>query len=147
MAELRAKVTTTFKDSSGRFTAHVHEAIRRAMLEACELGAEESRRLAPDGGPQPWKHQVKLQDSIEVINNGAQVGWGSSAPHAAAIEFGAGPHGIDGNPLLGWFWGKHDGRMVKAKHVEHPGNAPHPFLMPAFEEIKSQLADIIRSNM
>jgi hypothetical protein len=147
MATLRAYVQTSFRDSSGRFTAHVENAVREALLEAAERGAQRSRELAPSGPPQPWKHQEKLEDSIDVFDHGSSAGWGSSAPHAGAIEFGAAPHGIDGDPLLGWFWGKRDGKMVKAKHVEHPGNAAHPFLRPAFEEIKHELIDIIRRNM
>lgn len=71
----------------------------------------------------------------------------ADAPYAAAIEFGARPHVIvpRNAKILAWSSNRADYRLtgslrkgasanVFARRVNHPGNQPYPFLMPAARE-------------
>lgn len=135
------------KNSLGQFMSKLDAATRLAMLEAAAEGAEISRDLAPEGPPQPWKRQVKLKDSIWVdASYGSGAAWGSIAPHGKAIEKGASDHPIVGNPYLK-FYASGIGRQITVRSVNHPGNAPQPYLRPAAAIISKRMAEFIRRYM
>ena len=76
----------------------------------------------------------------------------ADAPYAAAIEFGARPHIIVPKhaKILAWSSNRGDYRLsgslrkgrsanVFARQVNHPGNRPYPFLMPASREAMEEV--------
>lgn len=62
----------------------------------------------------------------------------SLARHSAPVHEGARPHVIRARnaPALRFFWPK-VGRVVFFKRVNHPGNAPQPFLTRAVHRVAS----------
>jgi len=59
--------------------------------------------------------------------NGISVGFGKGLDYAAAIELGARPHEILGNPLLAFYW-QNRGEWFVGPKVNHPGNQPYRFM-------------------
>lgn len=69
------------------------------------------------------------------VERGPRPSWnvvagGPAAPHALIHHEGARPHGIDGHPLLTFYWARL-GRVVRFPHVNHPGHPGNPFLVRA----------------
>lgn len=61
----------------------------------------------------------------------------AAAPHSAAQEFGSTPHAIPASnkPLLVFYW-QRKGVWVRTRRiVNHPGNPPHPFMLPARRKV------------
>lgn len=57
----------------------------------------------------------------------------SAAAYSSYVDEGTGPHPIEGNPLLVFFWPK-VGEVVFFRHVNHPGTTAREFFaepMPA----------------
>jgi hypothetical protein len=70
-----------------------------------------------------------------TIDGGVSV----DVPYAAAVHEGARPHVIRARraPFLRFYWPK-VGRVVFFKSVNHPGNAPNPFLTNAGHRVASE---------
>lgn len=135
----------------GRFARACDDAATETVREAIKQGARMSKHLAPTG----QKHDprtIPLKDSIEpkMLSSTSGV-WSASARHALPIEFGAAPHVIPGNPFLQFFW-DNAGRWWKPglygpqDIVNHPGNAPQPYLRPAYEVVMGRVMQIAKSK-
>lgn len=77
--------------------------------------------------------------SVQVIAGGA-----AGVGYAQFVEFGTQPHVIRPKSKKILAWGKNrrlsgsarsGSEMIFAHEVHHPGTRPHPFIMPAAEEI------------
>lgn len=91
------------------------------MRECADDIYDDSQALVPvDTG--------ELKASGYVEGGASEYKIGYTADHAAYVEFGTGPHLIEGNPTLA-FSGA--GGMVFASEVHHPGTDPQPYLLPA----------------
>jgi len=133
---------------------------KRVMQQLCEEGAQISRDLAPVGKPEVTFHggnrraPGELKRSIEVFITPGGGQWGSKLDYALAIEKGAKPHPISGNPFLSFprrtaitktaVSGKNAGHII-TRTVNHPGNEPKPYLRPAFDQIKHKILPALRA--
>lgn len=131
-----------YRDRTGRFLSAVEAGVTAAVRDTIADGAKLSRRLAPSGS-KPDPRTPKLKDSIDWYMTGSNSGvWVATARHALAIEYGAGPHPITGSPNLQFWWEREGREFVPGKGVDrvnHPGNAPQPYLRPAYEVVKHRL--------
>jgi len=59
-------------------------------------------------------------------------------PYPVGLEFGTRPHLIEGNPWLWW-----EGASHPVRRVNHPGNAPNPFVAPARELFKAAADSVV----
>lgn len=132
------------RNNLGRFIAECEIAGHRTIERAIDEGAQMSRREAPRGS----KHDprtVPLKDSIVGVAHGTSGYWYSFARHALPQELGATPHPITGSPELSFFWEEEGRNWIPASIyykqpglvdvINHPGNAPQPFLRPAYEYV------------
>lgn len=69
-------------------------------------------------------------------------------PYAAAIDKGAKPHVITARrqPYLTFFWAR-EGRWVRTRSVNHPGNRPYRFLSRAVEAAHAYFGQRIRERL
>jgi hypothetical protein len=144
------------RDRFGRFTDNVKKATSDTVRELVEEGMNLSRSLAPTGTKHD-RRTAPLRASLYMVMESRTRGyWGSNARHALAVEHGARPHIIPGNPGLK-FWWEAEGRMwiPAAKYygipglqdfVNHPGNDAQPFLRPAYDEIMRRMHGKMRKN-
>ncbi|MFN2636906.1 MAG: HK97 gp10 family phage protein [Gemmatimonadaceae bacterium] len=74
-----------------------------------------------------------LKNSIgpDLDDDGMGFEAGPTANYGAAIEFGSEPHVIKAKNAKALFW---PGAEHPVKQVNHPGNAPQPYMRPAFEQ-------------
>jgi hypothetical protein len=78
----------------------------------------------------------KLRGSIGIKVEGDKVIIGPDvtvAPYAPFVEFGTQPHDIKPKKAGGVLVFTVGGKKVFARKVHHPGTAPHPYVVPAFE--------------
>lgn len=117
--------------------------LRRVARDALEPMAEEARRLAPDdpktGPPHDLKSSIKVGSRAKA-GGGRLVEKASSVvaymgptrdgyPQAMPVEFGSAPHYVNKGA------GKAAGKVKATSKSRgmHPGNAPHPYMRPAFD--------------
>jgi hypothetical protein len=83
-----------------------------------------------------------LKSSIGVDFDDDELGFeaGPTANYGAHIEYGAGPHVIRPRNGRALFWPGADHPVAK---VNHPGNAPQPYMRPAFEQAVEPLPEIL----
>lgn len=125
----------TFRDNMGRFMGLCDAAARTSAEELAKQMQARARRRAPSGPPRDdYDRREKLRPSIHALVLG-RAWWAvrADAGHAEAIEKGAGAHMIP-NAF---------GRGVP---VLHPGNAAHPYLMPAYEAARASWRRILAAN-
>lgn len=71
---------------------------------------------------------------IRVGTNRVEIGPDMiKAPYAGYVEHGTEPHVIRPKTPNGVLRFQANGVTVYAKKVNHPGSAPHPYVMPAFQ--------------
>lgn len=122
------KLSVDLERSSGTVGARASAALRKAALSI----EGDAKVLAPvDTG------DLAESISTDITNDGrfsfmsAEIG--PTVEYGAAVEYGSAPHVIrakDGGMLA--FPGR-GGGMVFVREVNHPGNAPQPFMGPAFD--------------
>lgn len=133
------------RNNFGQFIAACDKAATDTVRDVIERGAQLSRDNAPIGH-KPDPRTIPLVDSISSRMISSRSGeWKSVARHALAIEFGATPHEIPGNPDLAFYWETVGKFFVPASVyyndpgrqtiVNHPGNAAQPFLRPAYHAV------------
>lgn len=133
-----------FRSNLGRFMAACKAAKTRSVRRCIELGADRARVLAPEGEFEDARGPT-LRESIEPVmlsdSHGVFV---ARARHAMAIERGAGPHqiGTEGQILADL---EKPFGPVRGP-VDHPGNAPQPYMKPAAEIVKSKQIGIMREE-
>lgn len=73
-----------------------------------------------------------LKNSIGADYDGDGLGFeaGPTASYGADVEFGTVPHIIRAVNAGALFW---PGAAHPVRQVRHPGTAPHPYLLPAFD--------------
>lgn len=111
--------------------------------ESRPMVAETLREVQADARAFAPKRTGALAASITVDMDESGLGGdvGPTVSYAPEVEYGAEPHLIrahDGGSLV--FAGP-DGELVFPEVVHHPGNAPQPFLGPAFDRRAPQLED------
>lgn len=125
------------RNNLGQFIRECEQAAEATVSDLIDQGAALSRSMAPVGS-KPDPRTRTLQSSITTKMTSRTSGhWQCSARHALAIEFGAAPHRIDGNPFLRFFWDK-IGEDVVFRAVNHPGNGAQPYLRPAYEIVSAR---------
>lgn len=143
--------TTYYRSNLGRFASSLDERADRIVNDAIERGADLSRALAPIG-VKPDTRSIPLAASIFTERTSKTSGrWGSSARHGAAIEEGARPHLIVGNPHLRFYWEREGrmwepGRFGEPDVVNHPGNHAQPYLEPAYRIVAQEISAIARKQ-
>ena len=152
--EIYTQVKWFKDDTTGRF-ASLPEKAREALLEVAQEGAVIAAARAPEGdGSSPrTRPPGRLKRSIHARRTALGAEFYSDAPHALPIEYGAGPHPISGRPFLSFptrtpklkkvATGRNAGKVV-VRHVEHPGNAAKPFMIPAYRAIEGKIIATIR---
>lgn len=147
------------RNGIGQFAAECAAAARDTIDDAVTQGAQISRHLAPRGS-KPDPRTNKLSGSIEArVLSRTSGEWRATARHALPQELGASAHTIAGSPDLAFFWDREGRMFVPASAlyggqfgfpvvttVSHPGNAPQPYLRPAYEAIMARIIQIARAN-
>jgi hypothetical protein len=126
------KLAAYMRSPSGQFL--------RRMLEDGELVKGEARRLVGVHRPRPGERRARrpgtLRDSIVkrvvVEGNLPSVLVGSADPIALLHHEGTPPHPIDakGGGFL-FFYSTVHGRVIRIRHVDHPGTRPNRYLVNA----------------
>lgn len=146
----------TARNDIGRFIKECEMAAKRTIERAVEEGAQMSRDFAPVGHKVD-ERTVPLAQSIKSRMLSRTSGeWYATARHALPIEFGAAPHEIYGSPGLKFYWESAGRMFVPAEIyynqpglvtvVNHPGNAPQPYLRPAYKAIMDRIMAIARAE-
>ena len=146
------------RDEFGQFIADVMGAATKSIQEAVDEGAALSRKLAPSRARKDAR-TIKLNKSIRSeITSRTSGQWIATARHALPIELGAAPHDLPGN--VSFFW-EEQGRPWYAYNspeafenlgwsgneiIRHPGNAPQPYLRPAYVKIAAKLLNIMSKH-
>lgn len=129
----------------GRFIARCEEAATATVKDLIEDGADLSREMAPVGVKDDPR-TIPLAQSIETRMLSSTAGvWMATARHALPIELGAARHDITGNVK---FWWEREARWWKPGDniIDHPGNAPQPYLRPAYEIIMARAMQVARKH-
>ena len=150
-------VNIKFRDNLGRYAR---------MPEECEIGvrriAEEAllqlQEAAPVGKIPPvvkWHERTpgRLRDSFSIDSTNARhvkIRWNkhNDAPHWKYIEYGTTPHEMTNVSFYGHKGPKFDPMRVNAPAiVNHPGNAPKPFIEPIAQWAVEELHPLLRKIM
>lgn len=81
--------------------------------------------------PRSGKTQKATKARVIRTAGGRLLRLTNTAKHAGALESGAKPHDITGNPWL-VFKGR-DGQWRRVRRVKHPGNKPYRFMSSAHQ--------------
>lgn len=142
------------RNGIGQFIRECEMAAEGTIREAVNKGARLSRELAPTGHKDDSR-TIPLKSSIfpEVLSR-TSGRWVATARHALPIELGAAPHIITGN--LAFYWEAAGRNWIPAAAyygipglqdvVNHPGNAPQPYLRPAYSAVMSEIMEIASRN-
>jgi hypothetical protein len=133
------------RSNIGRFISQCEEAATATVKDAIKEGARLSKEFAPHGS-KPDPRTKTIRDSIDHRMTGATRGeWYADARHALPQETGAAPHDITG--YVSFFWEK-EGRDWEPgpNTIHHPGNAPQPYLRPAYEIVMSRVMEIAKRH-
>lgn len=130
------------RDNFGRFISEIEAGGEQMMRAMMEDGIELSRAMAPKGAKDDPR-TPKLVDSIDGTYSGTRASWWADARHALAQELGAVPHEITG--WVNFFW-EREGRDWDPgpNRINHPGNAPQPYLRPAYEMVMGRWMEYAR---
>lgn len=140
------------RNGIGQFRAACEKAATATVKKAVQRGARLSRTFAPEGSKVDPRTQP-LKNSIAWRMTGRTSGeWYADARHALPQELSAGPHIIEGNPDLAFYWEAAGRMFVPASSfykqpglvtvVNHPGNPAQPYLRPAYEIVMKQVMSI-----
>lgn len=151
MASVAVSNRVVARNSIGRFISDCEQAAEDTAKDMVERGADLSRDLAPVGSKHdPRSIPIAASIRTHMISRTSGV-WKATARHALAQELGARPHTMYGNPFFSFYW-EAMGRMWKPglfgdqDIINHPGNAPQPYLRPAYEMVMAQAMEIARAN-
>ncbi len=156
---MRAAVSNKLvvRNRFGQFIKACEVGGTRTVEDVIKQGADLSRDMAPVGRKYDLR-TVPLAESIHSEMTGSTSGrWVATARHALPIEKGAAPHIIEGSPGLSFFWDKMERMFVPVQayrgapageitYVNHPGNKPQPYLLPAYERMVARIGSIARKN-
>jgi len=116
----------------GELTAALDDELHRSLAISADMVEREAKLIAP-------RRTGALHDSIRATpptgsfaSGTLESGVQADAPHASPVHDGSRPHVI--RPIYGRALAfPVGGQMVFARRVNHPGNAPQPFLDHALE--------------
>ena len=114
-----------FMRAVNAFVSEVETGLSTVVLDACEEGAEEARRVAPKktgGLAASIRGRLTQKATGEIV---------ASAEHASHVESGTRPHEIRARFASALRWEDGDG-VHFARRVQHPGTRPQPFMGPAY---------------
>ena len=138
-----------FADELEDFADSVGDAADRVENgEAVDRGVEETARaISLDAERFASKDTGELAESIHVekLSDGSWliiVG----ADHAKPVEYGSRPHVITPNDAEALRF-EIDGQIVFAQRVFHPGNPAQPYLRPAIDAHRQDLAENIADEL
>ncbi len=139
------------RNNMGQFIAACEKAATATVEDAIDRGEKLSKNFAPTGHKVDRRTVTLEAGMFKEMLSSTQGRWGNFARHALPIELGAGAHAIMGNPFLHFYWDAAGRWWVPGLHgspdvVQHPGNAAQPYLKPAFDIIKGELASIAAQN-
>lgn len=132
--ELRAKLQELGQKAAG------------VLEKAGQAGADVIVRAANERAPGPHIES----EVVEVGTSSVVVAVGPDDDHwyYRYVEFGAGPHDIQGHPLV-VFYG--DEGLAFRPGVRHPGMGARPFLRPAIDESEdaaiAALSEVLRREI
>lgn len=112
-------------DDLGEAGPRLHEKTERIVEKTGHDVVNTGQALAPvDTG--------HLRSTIGVDIDPDRLGFqaGPYAEYAAAVEFGSAPHEIRPRTKRALYW---PGAHHPVARVQHPGTAPQPYMIPAFE--------------
>lgn len=126
-----------FEINEGRLNAHVMSQLDKFARSFVRQVAVEAKTLAPVRSGN-LKGKISADPVRRVGPWRIETGVTSAAKYSAPVHEGARPHVIRARnaPVLSFFWPK-VGRRVAFKSVNHPGNAPNPFLTKAVDVVTS----------
>ena len=134
-------VRVELKSAIARIPPGTERQMRRVIQETAEAIATQARdNIAVDTGA--------TRESIryEIMDEGLRAEIGTDSPVGLFLEFGTRPHPID--PVNAKFLVfEVAGETVFAKHVDHPGTSPQPWLLSAFEREKRRFERRVRSEV
>lgn len=83
-----------------------------------------------------------LKNSIgqDIDDDGLGFEAGPTANYGGDVEYGSAPHVIRARTKRALFW---PGAEHPVKQVNHPGNAPQPYMRPAFEQATKSLDKVM----
>lgn len=132
------------EDGIGELTSALDDELHRSLAISADMVEREAKLLAP-------RRTGALHDSIRATpptgsfaSGTLESGVQADAPHASPVHDGSRPHVI--RPIYGRALRfTAGGQVVFARSVNHPGNAPHPFLDQALdaraEDVAAELCD------
>lgn len=143
--DLAVSAKVVARDEFGRFVDAIKVGGAESMAQLAKEGAEISRELAPYGSkPDPRGGHIK--DNISFNSTSTTAQWYVHVRQGLPQETGAVPHRIPGNVTFFWeregYWWKPGDNEIK-----HPGNAPKPYLRPAYEIIMARSLMIVKEHM
>ena len=124
-----------------KFTAHIDskrpDKVLKAIMKGIDWGAEKVKKTAKDKVP---VDTGRLKKSIEIkkIKGGKSIG--PDTPYDTYVEFGTGPHLIKPVRASVLHWVGKDGKDHFAKSVMHPGTRRQPYMRPAIQENRKDIA-------
>jgi hypothetical protein len=137
------------RNNFGQFISEIEAAGQATVDDILDEGVALSRQMAPVGS----KHDprtVPLREGFFVQKLSRTSGiWGNFARHALAIERGARPHTIMGQPTMKFYWESErrmwiPGLFGEVDIINHPGNDAQPYLLPAYRTVMQRAMDIAR---
>ena len=122
---------------------HLQGRAERVALVHAELVRYWAMRFAPVQQPNDLgfiqnDRKLRIREGIVLQRLGpTRYAVVATAPQSAPQEFGSQPHDIVArNPpnMLHFYW-QREGTWMRTLVVHHPGNAPHPFMLPARRKV------------
>jgi hypothetical protein len=151
MAEMEVGVSNRVivRNSFGQFISECEAAGQKTVDAVLEEIVEEARERAPIGYKSDPR-TVTLRDGFFIQKLGRTSGViGNFARHALAIEKGARPHPIVGQPTMKFYWEAErrmwiPGLFGKPDVINHPGNDAQPFMEPAYRAVMRRAMNVAK---
>ena len=153
MAEMEMAISNRVisRNRFGQFIADCEAAGQQTVDDALSEMEDAARILAPTGYKID-RRTTPLHDSFFINKLSRTSGvLGNFARHALAIEKGARPHLIVGQPFMKFFWEEENrmwvpGLFGEPDIINHPGNAAQPFMLPAYTAVMKRVMQIARRH-
>lgn len=128
-----------FADATERASDRGDEALDAGVRRTAEDVRDEAQRNTPRD-----TNELAESAHIEQISTGAWLVV-FEADHAASVEYGSGPHLIVADKADALRF-EVNGEVIFRKAVNHPGSDPSPFLRPALDANRNELARRVKEE-
>jgi len=116
----------------------VRQQMERTMYRSTEMIKYRARDLVPvDSGAL----RKSIRDIVQVGAKEIKGIVGPTEPYGAPVEFGARPHFPPVGALKKWAEKRGINPYALAVAISRRGTRPHPFLIPAFEQLKNNIIE------